>query len=65
MFIISLFFILTLVVIQRVSAATVTYTYDNLNRITSVDYGNGNIEEYTYDEAGNRLTLTVTVNDSD
>ena len=41
-------------------AATITYTYDSLNRVTKVDYGNGFTEDYTYDAAGNRLTLTVT-----
>src|SRR3972149_7792610 len=38
-------------------AATITYTYDNLNRLTKVDYGNGTTTEYTYDAAGNRITL--------
>ncbi len=40
--------------------ATVNYTYDNLNRVTKVDYGNGLTEEYTYDPAGDRLSLIVT-----
>ena len=44
--------------------ATATCTYDSLNRITKVDYGNGNIEEYTYDGVGNRLTLTVTATEA-
>lgn len=43
-------------------AATITYTYDNLNRLTKVDYGNGVTEQYTYDAAGNRLTLVATGN---
>ena len=34
-------------------AATATYTYDNLNRLTQVSYDNGNSIEYTYDAAGN------------
>jgi YD repeat-containing protein len=38
-------------------AATLTYTYDQLNRLTRVDYGNGITEQYTYDAAGNRLSL--------
>jgi YD repeat-containing protein len=38
-------------------AATITYTYDSHNRLTRVDYGNGDTIEYTYDAAGNRLTL--------
>jgi len=40
-----------------VHAATITYTYDSLNRLTRVVYGNGDTIEYTYDAAGNRLTL--------
>lgn len=41
-------------------AANIVYTYDNLNRLTKIDYGNSVTEEYTYDSAGNRLTLDVT-----
>lgn len=44
-------------------AATITYTYDSLNRLTSVDYGNGAAMTYTYDAAGNRLTLVSTHSD--
>ncbi len=43
----------------QAQAATVTYTYDSLNRVTSVDYGDGATEDYTYDAAGNRLTIMV------
>jgi YD repeat-containing protein len=38
---------------------TSSYTYDNLNRLTQVDYGNGLTEQYTYDAAGNRLSRVV------
>ena len=41
----------------QASAATITYTYDNLNRLTKVDYGNGATIDYSYDAAGNRKTL--------
>lgn len=41
-------------------AETITYTYDDLNRLTSTDYGNGTSTSYTYDAAGNRLTMTTT-----
>lgn len=41
----------------QASAATITYTYDNLNRLKKVDYGNGTYIEYSYDAAGNRLGL--------
>ena len=47
------------------SAATIDYTYDNLNRLTKVDYGNGSTEEYTYDSAGNRLGFVRAEIDSD
>ena len=40
-------------------AASITYTYDSLNRVTSADYGNGFAEDYIYDSAGNRLSLEV------
>ncbi len=46
-------------------AAQVTYTYDSLNRVTSVDYGDGATEDYTYDAAGNRSTMIVNVTDTD
>lgn len=40
-----------------ISALANTYTYDNLNRLTSIDYGNGQSISYTYDAAGNILTV--------
>lgn len=40
-------------------AETATYAYDNLNRLTRVQYPDGSVVEYTYDPAGNRLTRTV------
>jgi YD repeat-containing protein len=40
-------------------AAPLTYTYDTLNRLTKVTYENGTTEEFTYDSAGNRLSLLV------
>ena len=42
------------------SAASITYTYDNLGRIIQVTYSNGRVITYTYDAAGNRQTYTVT-----
>ncbi len=30
-------------------AFSATYTYDNSNRLISVDYGNGTVLNYTYD----------------
>ena len=34
--------------------------YDALGRLTSIDYGNGNLIEYTYDAQGNRLGQRIT-----
>jgi YD repeat-containing protein len=39
---------------------TITYTYDTLNRLTRVDYAIGTIITYTYDPAGNRLSMQIT-----
>jgi YD repeat-containing protein len=36
------------------TAADITYTYDDLNRLTKADYGDGSYIEYVYDNAGNR-----------
>jgi YD repeat-containing protein len=41
-------------------ATTITYQHDALNRLQAVDYGNGVVESYTYDSAGNRTALTMT-----
>jgi YD repeat-containing protein len=38
-------------------AETVTSHYDELNRLTSVKYDKGQEIKYTYDEAGNILTV--------
>jgi YD repeat-containing protein len=38
---------------------TITYTYDNLNRLISAKYDNGQEIKYTYDEAGNILSVTT------
>ena len=37
-----------------------TYTYDNLNRLTKVVYGNGVTVIYGYDALGNRISKKVT-----
>jgi YD repeat-containing protein len=43
------------------SAENVTYTYDNLNRLTRAQYPDGAVIEYTYDAAGNRLARNLTI----
>lgn len=41
-------------------AGAITYSYDASNRLTSVVYDNGQQVTYTYDAAGNMLTLAST-----
>lgn len=45
---------------REAHAETVTYTYDELGRLKTVSYGNGQTITYTYDPAGNRTVLTQT-----
>jgi YD repeat-containing protein len=40
-------------------AGSSQYTYDNLNRLVQVQYDDGSSIQYTYDAAGNRLTMQV------
>ena len=40
------------------TSRTEQYGYDELNRLTSVDYGDGQTQGYTFDQMGNRLTKT-------
>ena len=47
---------------QQISADDITYEYDNLGQLVKESDGsNDTIEEYTYDEAGNRKTFRLTV----
>jgi RHS repeat-associated protein len=41
-------------------SATINYTYDNVNRLTSETLPDGTLIEYAYDATGNRLTKKVT-----
>lgn len=56
---IALVLTLQLVLCCAVSAQLATYSYDSLNRLTGVVYSNGTRVVYTYDAAGNRLSMTV------
>src|ERR1035441_9601978 len=61
-FIKHVFRLLLLVALPWIAQATqVQYSYDSLNRLTNVDYGNGSVISYTYDPAGNRLTYSGAV----
>ncbi len=52
------------------SHAATIYTYDELNRLKRVEYGDGTVIEYTYDGVGNRTSVqsptpptgTITIN---
>lgn len=54
-----LFIVLFFVLLGQLYAEEITYTYDALNRITQVEYSNGTIISYIYDEIGNRLVKSV------
>ncbi|MHC1727329.1 MAG: PKD domain-containing protein [Syntrophobacteraceae bacterium] len=41
-------------------AGDITYTYDQLNRLTSVRYADGTTIEYIYDGIGNRIIRNIT-----
>ncbi len=56
-------FFITLISFSSSFGATVTYTYDSLNRLTKATYDNGATEEFTYDPDGNRLSYVVNVID--
>jgi YD repeat-containing protein len=52
--------LLALALCPQAFAAPVSYTYDSLNRVTEVNFDNGQtVISYTYDAAGNRLSRTV------
>jgi YD repeat-containing protein len=45
-------------------ALALNFSYDSLNRVTNVNYGNGSVISYTYDSAGNRLTYSAVTNNA-
>ncbi len=42
-------------------AETINYFYDDMLRLIRVEYGDGTVIEYVYDNSGNRLIKTVTL----
>ena len=56
----TLIVLVALAVFGLAHADSVTYTYDNLGRITGATYANGAAVQYSYDSNGNRTTLNVT-----
>ena len=57
-FILSLLFCILL--FNQYAFAT-TYTYDNLHRLTKVEYSDGRWIKYSYDDAGNIKTVTTSI----
>ena len=51
--------ILAFLFVSTISAGMVNYLYDDLDRLTCVDYENGTVVEYDYDEVGNRILLGI------
>lgn len=51
--------LLVLVAVGTCWSSVITYSYDDLNRLTRVDYSGGDFVAYSYDELGNRITLTA------
>ena len=43
----------------RIAGATVSYTYDEIGRVTSITYDDGKRVAYSYDAAGNRTQHVV------
>ncbi len=56
---IGLFILVLLSSLDLYSQQSTSYQYDDLNRLTSADYGNGTVISYTYDANGNRLSETL------
>ncbi len=48
-----------LLAVSRMSAATLNYSHDPLNRLTNAAYSEGSAESYAYDDAGNRISRTM------
>ena len=58
-------FLAVLCVAQARAATTITYVYDDLNRLKTVTRGDGPTYSYTYDEAGNIQQWATTNPDTD
>ncbi len=57
--------ILGFAITGHAATATITYTYDDLNRLTAVSYQGGIVQTFTPDEAGNITSSTVTASPVD
>ena len=47
------------IIIPICYAESITHVYDDMNRLTRVEYENGKIIDYTYDEVGNQTVKSV------
>lgn len=56
---IAFVYILTNLVASTLYAATSTYSYDSLNRLTNTVYSDGSRESYSYNNVGNRQQRTT------
>nr|WP_321400459.1 hypothetical protein [uncultured Desulfobacter sp.] len=52
---------ITLLFVSFASAGTITYEYDDLNRIVKMEKSGDYIIEYSYDDAGNRTQTIIQV----
>lgn len=52
-------FLFVFLAANSANAGSLSYTYDNLNRLIGVEYSNGTKIEYSYDQVGNRIIANV------
>ena len=50
---------------NKLSAALIQFTYDDLNRVSKIEFNDGSIITYSYDPAGNRVSKTVQTSTGD
>ena len=55
--ILTVFWVFATIVLLTRATHAITYTYDNLNRLTKAEYKSGLIIEYEYDAGGNILSV--------
>ncbi|MBI5233752.1 MAG: RHS repeat protein, partial [Deltaproteobacteria bacterium] len=51
------FLVVFITLLACAPAFAATYTHDNANRLTSIDYGDGTTITYTYDANGNMTSM--------
>lgn len=53
------FLVVLIILLACTTGFAATYTHDNANRLTSIDYGDGTTITYTYDANGNMTSMSV------